>query len=90
MHSVTGEEVEMEAGGIFFAVGHDPATSLFEGNVELDKDGYVVVDRGARTSIPGLFGAGDCADKIYRQAITAAGTGCVAALELERWLEERG
>ena len=87
--SRTGEERIQEASGLFFAIGHDPATRLLQGSVSLDDDGYVLVEPGStRTSMEGVFAAGDCADKVYRQAITAAGSGCMAALDAERWLGE--
>jgi thioredoxin reductase (NADPH) len=89
--TVTGEESDLKAGGLFVAIGHDPATGLFEGQVELDQNGYVVLpDAGStRTSVEGVFAAGDVADHVFRQAVTAAGTGSMAAIEAERWLEAR-
>ncbi len=80
---------EVQADGIFMAIGHQPNTSLFKGQLELDETGYVIVQPGTtKTSIEGVFAAGDVADKKYRQAITAAGTGCMAALDAQHWLEE--
>ena len=86
----TGKEEELEANGLFYAVGHEPATALFQGQLEMDEDGYLITQPGnAHTNIEGVFAAGDVQDKKYRQAVTSAGTGCVAALEAEKWLAER-
>jgi thioredoxin reductase (NADPH) len=83
----TGEASRLEVDGGFVAIGHHPATELFRGHLALDDDGYMVVEPGtAKTSLPGVFACGDVADKVYRQAITAAGTGCMAALDAERFL----
>ena len=84
----TGEESTRDAGGLFIAIGHDPATEVFRGQVELDDAGYVKVEPfSSRTSVEGVFAGGDCVDHNYRQAITAAGMGCMAAIDAERWLE---
>ena len=86
--STTGEEtIEIAADGMFVAIGHDPATAAFKGALAMDEEGYITADAGTtRTSVEGVFAAGDCVDKIYRQAVTAAGMGCMAALDAERWL----
>ncbi len=85
-NSKSGESSEMPVDGAFVAIGHKPNTDLFQGQLELDAKGYIKVRTGTRTSVEGVFAAGDVADSIYRQAITAAGTGCAAALDAERWL----
>jgi len=83
----TGEVSRVEVEGAFVAIGHQPATELFKGQLELDNDGYIVVEPGTtKTSIEGVFACGDVMDKIYRQAVTAAGTGCMAALDAEKYL----
>jgi thioredoxin reductase (NADPH) len=86
----TGEVSEMPVDGAFVAIGHKPNTELFKGQLELDAKGYVVLKEKTRTSVEGVFAAGDVADSWYRQAITAAGTGCAAALDAERWLAGHG
>ena len=86
-NNVTKEEQTIEAKGLFYAVGHDPATALFKGQLDMDEDGYLITKPGeGHTSIEGVFAAGDLVDHTYRQAITAAGTGCAAALDAERYL----
>lgn len=82
----TGATSDLACAGVFIAIGHVPNTQVFQGQVELDSNGYVIARGGAKTSVPGVFVAGDCADPVYRQAITAAGMGCVAAIEAERYL----
>jgi thioredoxin reductase (NADPH) len=84
----TGEASDFKTDGLFIAIGHDPNTQLFKGQLELDDNGYIVVQQPrTQTSVPGVFACGDVVDHIYRQAITAAGTGCAAAIDAERYLE---
>ncbi|MGQ0744711.1 MAG: thioredoxin-disulfide reductase [Acidimicrobiales bacterium] len=84
---ISGVESTLDVSGLFIAIGHVPNTSLFVGQLDTDAAGYLVTGEGTTTNIPGVFAAGDVADHVYRQAITAAGTGCMAAIDLERWLE---
>ncbi len=88
----TGDESTLEVGGLFTAIGHTPATAFLEGQLELDDKKYIKLSEQYRstTSVEGVFGAGDCVDSVYRQAITAAGMGCKAAIDAERWLADKG
>jgi thioredoxin reductase (NADPH) len=85
----TNAESELEVAGVFVAIGHVPNTQIFQGMIDMDEAGYIIPKRGTETNVPGVFVAGDCADRVYRQAITAAGLGCAAAIEAERYLAAR-
>lgn len=90
-NDVTGEKRDLKVTGFFVAIGHKPNTDIFKNWLDMDETGYLKVVPGTtKTNIPGVFAAGDCADKVYRQAVTAAGTGCMAALDAERYLADKG
>ncbi|HEY5120017.1 MAG TPA: FAD-dependent oxidoreductase, partial [Acidimicrobiales bacterium] len=88
--TITGEARILDVTGVFVAIGHLPNTTLVAGQVDLEEDGYVRTGLGSFTNIDGLFAAGDVQDHVYRQAITSAGSGCIAAIDAERWLEAQG
>jgi thioredoxin reductase (NADPH) len=87
LRTTAGVESELPVRGLFVAIGHTPNSKFVASLVELDRDGYIIADRRQATSVPGIWAAGDVQDRHYRQAITAAASGCAAALEAERWLE---
>jgi thioredoxin reductase (NADPH) len=87
-NTLTDEVTDLKTDGVFVAIGHDPNTKVFVDRLELDDDGYIVTEPGkSLTSVEGVYAAGDVTDKVYRQAVTAAGMGCQAALDAERWLD---
>jgi thioredoxin reductase (NADPH) len=91
INNQTGEERKLDVTGLFVAIGHKPATDIFKGWLDMDEAGYLKHDADrTSTKVPGVFVAGDCADKVYRQAVTSAGSGCMAALDAERWLAAQG
>lgn len=85
----TFKETELNIGGLFVAIGHEPNTKIFEGQIEMDEHGYIILKENTKTSVGGIFAAGDVHDYRYRQAVTAAGYGCMAALDVEKWLSDK-
>tara|TARA_B100000242_G_C42921668_1_gene427350 strand:- start:444 stop:815 length:372 start_codon:yes stop_codon:yes gene_type:complete len=87
-NTVSGEEELLKCDGAFIAIGHKPMTNFLENQIELDNHGYIIPRENTMTNVPGIFAAGDVVDSRYRQAITAAGMGCMAAIDAEKWLDE--
>ena len=93
MQSTLNNEFHViDLNGVFVAIGHDPSTHCFKDSIALDQDGYIILNEkgSTKTEVEGVFAAGDCVDKIYRQAVTAAGMGCMAAMDAEKWLQDLG
>ena len=89
INNQTQETSEIAVSGIFIAIGHQPNTEIFKGQIDMDENGYIITEgKSSKTNLPGVFAAGDVQDHIYRQAVTAAGSGCMAAIDAERYLGE--